>query len=228
MIQTQKGKQETRSALKAVISNSKRTTMVSSCSPPPGHPSPHTESLSSSNGPGGGRGTASPGLTNGEHWWQDDGKLEGSFVACLASPLAGHWLNQGPGARPSAGAAVGRIPCEFGWVSEEGRLESACHLFTESTVILQVPRRTIFPSSLTDVTNLPRISILLVLLSFWISIIRSLSDAERKCVKVTGITKRYSFVEAFHLTFFASTTAHVQDLLQKMSSLSAIKFKNSG
>lgn len=36
-----------------------------------------------------------------------------------------------------------------------------------------------------------------VLLSFWISIIRSLFDAERNHVKVTGTTKRHSFVKAF-------------------------------
>lgn len=110
MNQTQNKRQEARSALNTVISSSKRTTRVSSSSPPLGHLSPHTQFLSSSNDPGGGRGMASPGLTCGEHWWQDDGKLEGSFVACLASPLAGHWLNQDPGVRPSAGAAVGFYP----------------------------------------------------------------------------------------------------------------------
>lgn len=146
----------------------------------------------------------------------------------MASPLARHGLNQGPGARPSAGAAVGPNPCVFGCVPEEARFECACHLFTDFTVILKVPRRTIFPSSLTDVRELLGISIFFVLLSFWISIIRSLFDAEKNHVRVTGISKRYSFVKAFHFTFFATRNVHVQDLLRKFSSFLVIKFKNSG
>lgn len=59
---------------------------------------------------------ASPGSNYREHWWQEDGGLEGSFVACLASPFAGQWLNQGPDARPSGGAAVGVWSCCDGCV----------------------------------------------------------------------------------------------------------------
>lgn len=106
MSQTQNERQEARSALNTVISSSKRTTRVSSSSPLLGRPSPHTQFLSSSNNSHGGWGMASPGSNYREHCWQEDGRLEGSFVACLASPLAGQWLNQGPGVRPSAGAAV--------------------------------------------------------------------------------------------------------------------------
>lgn len=106
MSQTQNERQEARSALNTLISSSKRTTRVSSSSPPLGRPSPHTQFLSSSNNSLGGWGMASPGSNYREHCLQEDGRLEGSFVACLASPLAGQWLNQGPGVRPSDGAAV--------------------------------------------------------------------------------------------------------------------------
>lgn len=120
MSQTQEERQEARSALNTVINSSKGTTGVSSRSPPLGPPSPHTQFLSSSNNPGGGWRVASPGSTYREHWWQEDGRLEGSFVACLASPLAGQWLNQGPGVRPSVGTAVGFCP-RWAWMcpSEE-------------------------------------------------------------------------------------------------------------
>lgn len=110
MSQTQSERQEARSALNTVISSSKGTTRVSSSSPPLGCPSPYAQFLSSSNNLGGGWGMVSPGSAYRVHCWQEDGRLEGSFVACLASHLAGQWLNQGPGARPSAGAAVGFYP----------------------------------------------------------------------------------------------------------------------
>lgn len=228
MIQTQKEKQERRSALKAVISSSKRTTMDSSSSPPLGHPSHRTGSLSSSNSPDGGRGTASPGLTKGEHWWQDDGKLEGSFVACLASPLAGHWLNQGPGARPSAGAAVSSDPL---WVWTRPRRKKVRKCLS---LVYWIHCHSPGPSQdnfslITHRHHKPAQNInFLVLLSFWISIIRSLFDAERNCVKVTGITKRYSSVKASHLAFFACRTEHVQDLPKKMSSISPMESGNLG
>lgn len=48
MSQTQKERQEARSALNTVISSSKRTTRVSSTSPPLGRPSPCIQFLSSS------------------------------------------------------------------------------------------------------------------------------------------------------------------------------------
>lgn len=54
MSPTQKERQEARSALNTVISSSKRTTWVSSTSPPLGPPSPYTQFLSSSNNPDGG------------------------------------------------------------------------------------------------------------------------------------------------------------------------------
>lgn len=134
MSQTPKERQEARSALNTVISSSKRTTGVSSTSPPLGRPSPDTHFLSSSNDPRGGWGMASPGSTYREHWWQEDGRLEGSFVACLASPLAGQWLNQGPGVRPSAGAAVGFNP-RWAWMCPwEEMLQSTCYLFSEFIV----------------------------------------------------------------------------------------------
>lgn len=146
MSQTQKERQEARSAFNTVISSSKRTTRVSSTSPPLGHPSPHTQFLSSSNDPGGGWGMASPGLTYREHWWQDDGKLEGSFVAYLASPLAGQWLNQGPSVRPSAGAAVGLYP-QWVRMCPWEKMLSACYLFSEFIVIL-FPSQDIFSSTM--------------------------------------------------------------------------------
>lgn len=191
MIQTQKEKQEARSALKAVISSSKRTTMVSSSSPPLGLSSPHTESLSSSNGPDGGWGTASPGLTNREHWWQDNGKLEGSFVACLASPLARHWLNQGPGVRPSAGAAVGSDPPWIWMCPRRRKVRKCLSLIYWMHCYSPGPSQDNF-SLITHRCHKPAQNIIFfVLLSLynWISIIRSIFDVERNHVKVTGIIK---------------------------------------
>ncbi len=160
MSQTQKERQEARSALNTVISSSKRTTRVSSTSPPLGLPSPHTQFLSSSNNPRGGWGMASPGSTYREHWWQEDGRLEGSFVACLASPLAGQWLNQGPGVRPSAGAAVGFYP-RWAWMCPPTRdVQSACYLFSEFIIIL-VPSQDscfIYHGPNTSVTVYPYLS----------------------------------------------------------------------
>lgn len=70
---------------------------------------------------------ASPGLNYREHWWQEDGGLEGSFVACLASPFAGQWLNQGPDARPSGGAEVGVWSCCVGCVPMRGWYKAELH-----------------------------------------------------------------------------------------------------
>lgn len=103
MSQTQNERQEARSALNTVISSSKKTTGVSSTSPPLGRPSPlHSGPLIFKQ---------SGWRVEGEEWpllGQPTGSIDGW-------PLAGQWLNQGPSGRPSAGAAVGFYP-RWAWM----------------------------------------------------------------------------------------------------------------
>ena len=75
MSRTREERQEARSALNTVINSSKRTTGVSSSSPPLGRPSPHTRFLSSSNKAGGG-------------WRVRDGL---SWVSPRGASMAGGW-----------------------------------------------------------------------------------------------------------------------------------------
>lgn len=235
MSQTQKKRQEARSALNTVISSSKRRTRVSSTSPPLAHPSLHTQFLSSSNNPGGGWGLASPGSTHGEHWWQ--GGWWASFVACLAPPCAGQWLNQGPGVRPSAGAAVVSYP-QWAWMCPwEEMLQSACYLFAEFIVIL-APSHVVFflpwGKYITHWCPIPAQNLKLLFSSWWISNIRAglmlLTDILRMALgreekafckgdknhkKV--ISSQRDGVKALWLIFFACILGHMSDLIKKFS-----------
>lgn len=155
MSPTQNETQEARSALNTLISSSKRTSRVSSGSPPLGRPSPHTRFLSSSNNPRRGWGMASPGV-----------KLQGAVLA--GGRQAGGQLCCLPGLSPCWAVIKSRPWCEAFWCSSGALLllvsldVSLCLCcFPNSLLVLSQDSLHTYlePNTTpTDVPSLPRIS----------------------------------------------------------------------
>lgn len=207
-----------RSALNTIIRSSKRTTMVSSSSPPLGHHIPSHPvplifkqlrrrvrvSLTWANL----QGAVMAG------WWKARGQL------CCPLGLSPCWalIKSRPWCEAFCWGSSGLLsPLSLDVSQSKRRLLSACYLSTEFIVILQFPQRTIFPSSITDVPHLHRISMFL-LLSCWISSISLLLEF----CEGDENHKKYSYVKGMVwklLILLGCGNRHTPDLVRKFSAL---------